>query len=168
MQKPSKEQLKYMKIIEKEENRKTNSILKLLKVNLVKKTYKEKDIIQKLKSKDFPLERIKIKIYELKKYGEIYETNNGYLIPLLNTPLQVRKALSENTNYYDPKLKEHILRLIKKRKEPITEKEVLILSEMEGFREDEIKIVLYELFRDGDIYKPRKGYLKATDSAPFR
>lgn len=168
MQKPSKEQLKYMKIIEKEENRKTNSILKLLKVNLVKKTYKEKDIIQKLKSKDFPLERIKIKIYELKKYGEIYETNNGYLIPLLDTPLKVRKALSENIYFYDSKLKEHILRLIKKRKESIAEKEVLILSEMEGFREDEIKIVLYELFRDGDIYKPRKGYLKATDSARFR
>ena len=116
MQKPSKEQLKDMKRIEKEEDRKTNSIIKLLKVNLVKKTYKEKDIIHKLKSKDFPLEKIKIKIYELKKYGEIYETNNGYLIPLLNTPLQVRKALSENTNYYDPKLKEHILRLIKKEK----------------------------------------------------
>lgn len=164
----TKEQIKTMKRLEKKYDQENNKILDLLKINLIKRTYKTEDVIKKLSTTKFPADTVITRIYSLRKQGIIYELPNKYLIPLLDTPEPIKKALVETAYYYDPKLKEHILRLIKKRKEPITEKEVLILSEMEGFREDEIKIVIYELYRGGDIYKPRKGCLKAIDSIRFR
>jgi len=52
--------------------------LKILKL-IDSGQYKDKDIITKLRTKDLTTLEIKSTLLELKKFGEIYETKEGYL-----------------------------------------------------------------------------------------
>lgn len=55
-------------------------ILRLIKSNDIKLVYTEKEIITKLRSKDLSSLEIKNTLLELKKFGEIYENKEGYLM----------------------------------------------------------------------------------------